>query len=707
MITRSTFKSPLEKAARSIHQQLERAPKNYFKPDLDEWCELQGLKRLDDPLETVARQAAFNLLLKSTLYEKYHQRGKLPRLPIRPRKALQRAENVTGDSAFQEYVLDDAAWLADIDDLEDLFRARHRLIASERPTEEIGNLFETLTPQETRRKLGQFRTPTKIADIMAVWITPSGDERVLDPGMGACALSAAAYRSKQEKLEEAALDEIYGADLNKLALVMGSTVLNLLDHGGPHNLRVGDFLELSPEDVDGEIDSIICNPPYSRHHEIPEGYKNKINVQVERELGRDVSALSPMYAYFYYHASKFLTPGGRASFITPSEFLETGYGESLKQYLLDEFDIKALMLFDRGSDSVFDEAMTTSLVSFLEKSDGYSEAGVTRFIRVDTFPGQEELLDAVDDCIEGPTDWGFVNVVRQEELEADKKWTGLFDPLKIDTSRLISLSEFATVKRGIATGANSFFCLSQAQVDEWGIEERYLSPLIRNSRSVPFYDYRKEDWERQCQSGNEVWLLYHLKTLDYQQEPAVRVSTQLSDYRGSSGISSREVSKIVGYLKYGTSDDVKADKSYLARNREPWYVVDRRDPAPVLVTYMSRGGCRFILNETDARNLNNLHGVYFDVRLEMRELKALLAYLNSGFADEVIRRSGRTYSTGMDKIEPNELENVPVLDTRELDDQTVDELAYLFDELCEAARDAEMSKEKILSRIDTSLDEII
>jgi hypothetical protein len=118
---------------------------------------------------------------------------------------------------------------------------------------------------------------------------------------------------------------------------------------------------------------------------------------------------------------------------------------------------------------------------------------------------------------------------------------------------------------------------------------------------------------------------------------------------------------------------------------------------------MSRGGSRFIRNETDARNLSNLHGIYFNVDITETEMKALLAYLNSEFASEVVRRSGRTYSSGMDKIEPNEMEGVPVLDPRGLTDETVQELAELFDQLQEAARD-DNDVDSVIRRIDERLE---
>ena len=95
--------------------------------------------------------------------------------------------------------------------------------------------------------------------------------------------------------------------------------------------------------------------------------------------------------------------------------------------------------------------------------------------------------------------------------------------------------------------------------------------------------------------------------------------------------------------------------------------------------------------------------MYIDVEMSEQQQKALLAYLNSEFASEVVRRSGRTYSSGMDKIEPNEMEGVPVLDPRGLNDETVGELATLFDELRVAARDDSKNVDDEITQIDKKL----
>lgn len=653
-----------------------------YSDDIKEWIALHGLKRLDDPETIVARQAAFNLTLKSTLYDQYKKTYSLPDIDAENgREAFSEAKNTTGDPAFQEYVLDDIVWNAPKETLQELLSTNGCFSEAPNPAEKIGETFEDITPQESRRKLGQFRTPTPVAELMASWVIDDADNTVLDPGMGAGALSAAAYRQKIVHDADASLHDIRGIDLNELALVMSATSLRLLDNDTPHNLTIEDFLDFDPEATE-KVDSVISNPPYTRHHELDEEMKQTVNTQAEAETDAPVSSLSPLYAYFYIHATQFLKPGGKMTFITPAEFLETNYGESLKRFLLAEFDIRALVMTDRDV-SLFEEAMTTTCISFLERDTDDTETQ-TRFIKVDEWVGEDTIQSAIeDDSISGETNWGYVNTLPQDGLEPSEKWTLLFDTIEIaDIPELKPLSKIGDVNRGIATGKNDYFCLSQEDVDEYDIEEEYLSPLVRSSSRAEHYDYTTEDWEEQRAENDEVWLLYHLDVW----------KPQLND------------TNVRDYLDYG--EQTGADESYLAKNRDPWYLVDRRDPPDIFFTYMSRDGGRATYNRARARNLNNLHGLYLDDEYDENDTKALLTYLNSEIGDQIVKRGGRTYMGGLSKVEPSELEDAPVLDPHEMDREDVTDLADLFDELCAASRgdgDEQEVKEKIRNRLRTIL----
>lgn len=673
------------------------------------WCDQHGLTQADNPSELLARHAAFCTLLLATLGEAKYRRGEVPAPPADPQTVLREASVI--DPLIGDSLLTDVARLVPPDGLADVVDARQQVIAADSPAEVIGRLFEQVTPQDARRRLGQFRTPTHVAAVMGSWISQQGGDHLLDPGIGAGALSAAASRHSQTRADTSGFEHILGIDVTPLACLMGATTLTLCNPSLNHSLTARDFLDLTASDIDGAIDGIICNPPYTRHQELSEEYKHRANTQAEETLGRQVSGRSPLYAYWLYRAAPLLAPGACATYLTPAEFLETGYGESLKRYLLDEFRIEALVLLDRNSGSIFDEAMTTSLVSFLRKPDESGDTGGSvRFIRASDWPGNDEILAAVRDGKAGETDWGVTNDVRQDALRAEENWTIYFDPctasaptsLSTNASFTRPLSEIATVRRGILTGQNSFFCLTQAEVEEWGLDEEYLTPLVRSSRNIPGYEYGLTDWETQLEDGKEAWLLYHLEDVPAQAiRPSPTEPSESVAIPDGSGIEIQHMS-VIPYLRHGMDDEVQAHAGYVARNRDPWFLVDRRAPAPILASYMSSTGFRAVRNTTDARHLNNLLGVYPDVNMSEAELKALLAYLNCGVAERHLRRQSRTYSDGMEKFEPGDVESIPVVDPRSLRDSDARRLAAGFDELRAAVGTEEQGEGAVKENI-TSL----
>ncbi|WP_318569944.1 Eco57I restriction-modification methylase domain-containing protein [Salinigranum marinum] len=329
---------------------------------LQEWCELHGLGSIETGAvqKTVARHAVLSVLLKSALYEWYRCRGVVPPLSDSVQRAFRNARKQTGDRAFDQFVLDHVAELADEDALKSALAHRDRLLFSPQPTEDIGKLYAELTPSKYRQSLGQFRTPPEIAVTMKSWVDRDADH-LLDPGMGAGVLSSAFHPRWSLNTDPTHVD---GIERSPLARVMGATALTL---GGQLNTpRTHDFLNLDPDELQHDIGGIVCNPPYTSGDALPKEYKEQVNADIEQSTGIDVSARSPLYTYFLYRSRSFLSSGDRAAFLTPDSFLTTAYGDSLKQFLLDEFSITALVQFDPEGESVFEDAQVTALICFLE-----------------------------------------------------------------------------------------------------------------------------------------------------------------------------------------------------------------------------------------------------------------------------------------------------------------------------------------------------
>ncbi|MFA9518122.1 Eco57I restriction-modification methylase domain-containing protein [Halopenitus sp. H-Gu1] len=660
------------------------------------WCELHGFNTDDGlPETTLARQAVYYILLKITLYEWYHQFGPLPELPENTRDGLRAARTQIDNPAFAECVLDEVIWLAGESAVEGVVETRDRLLESTQPAEDIGALYEAILSKEERRPLGQVRTPPRVGKTMRTWAA-SGDDVILDPGLGAGGLSTPFHPRWELNTDP---DHINGVDRSPLSLLMGSTALTLARQS--HDPYTADFLSLSPRDLSRDVDAVVCNPPYTRHHALPSDYKESINAQAEQETGLEISTATPLYAYFIYHARQVLTRGDRAAFLIPPNFLAADYGDALKRFILAEFDIKALLLLDPDDGPVFDGALTTALIAFLEVPDE-SDVSDTRFVHVDGQLDEISIQEIIRDGQQGQRDWGFVNCVPQESLTAAENWKPLFEPLSLDTSMLTPFSEIAEIHRGIMTGENDFFTFTQTDIDKVGIEERYLSKIVPSPRIVRGFDFRHDDWERHQDHEEAVWLLYHLDAVDGvpQTVDAAETGYSAEDTLAPEAAPSPA---LVEYLQTGLVAHPTLTSRNTIRTRSPWYRVDRREPPQILIPYMYRSGFRALLNETDARYVNNYTGIYPDTSISRTQVKALLAYLNSSMADEVVRRDARPYA-GMDKLEPGDLADVPVLDPRSITEETVTALANQFDELRQTARQ-NGSRTTVINRIDAILEQ--
>ena len=651
-------------------------------PELEGWMDKFGLSTATDPEQIVCDLAAFNILLKTTLYQTYRQEG----VQLEPLSVdddivdrLAEARHVTDDNAFEENPLDTLVDEVDNEAITPLLEVRDAVKRLEKPTDDIGEIFENLVPQTVRRKHGQFRTPAFIGEFMVGWAVTAGDDIVLDPGIGAGVLTASMYNTKQSAPETSRVDEMVGVDVSEFAIVMASTGLKLENGEGSPNFYHHNYMDTIAEGTSARldqrnpqqipiVDAIVSNPPYSRSQELNDD-RDRFNNIVNAEAGVSISGQAPLFAYFFAHSEQFLADGGRLAFITSARFFDTVYGEDLRTFLRDRFAIHAFVFLEL-EEAVFEDTDVTPCITLLEQNSA-GKCDDTAFVRVEQWPDHPEtLIEAIEGEIVGKTEFGFINRLSQQGLDPQTNWRNYIDSADVDAiPGLTTFSQLATIKRGIATGKNDYFCLTQAEVDEWGLDERYLSKLIRRTSGFDGLEITDSHWESWRDNGDEVWLLYCYDDSD----PIDHVADEALE----------------AYLEYGR--EVGANDSYLADNRSTWYVVDRRDPPDVLATYMSKDGFRFIRNRAGIRTLNNLHNISLP-GFDDEEIDALLAYLNSSVADEITKRSGRKYARGLHKIEPNELKNVPVIDTRKLTTADIKRLEDVYLDLCNVISDGTSRK---------------
>ncbi|MBI1741043.1 MAG: Eco57I restriction-modification methylase domain-containing protein [Acidobacteriales bacterium] len=489
--------------------------------------------------------------------------------------------------------------------------------AIERQRVELQANCDRQRSQADRNKLGQFATPFELArEIAATTISLVGGKsiRFLDPAFGTGAFFSALLDVAGDRIESAMAFEVDPHYGTPALCLWNSTGLKL---------RVEDFTRASVDQSHANL--VICNPPYVRHHHLSVAKKAALR-RTSHALGVKLNGLAGLYCYFMIFAHQWLEADAVCAWLVPSEFMDVNYGEAIKHYLLNTVTLVRIHRFD-PNETQFSDALVSSAVVWFKNQKPDPTALVSM-----TFGG----------TVTGPR---ISRDITLTEMHSEAKWTRLPEILHHARDRApgVRLGDLFAIKRGIATGNNQFFILTEGQVTELGLTQAFLKPILPSPR------YLKQD------------------EIEGDKDGAPTLDRRL--FLIDCALSESEVEKIdPGLGRYLKSGRHTVAQGYLCKSRSPWYAQERRPPAPFLCTYMGRtnesgkNAFRFILNRSKATAAN--------VYLLLYPKPAIRAALED---DRVLRRvfqllksipvmdmstEGRVYGGGLHKLEPGELSNV-------------------------------------------------
>ena len=339
-----------------------------------------------------------------------------------------------------------------------------------------------------------------------------------------------------------------------------------------------------------------------------------------------ISGLAGLYCYFLLLCHDWMEERGLAIWLIPSEFMDVNYGATLRRYLTEHVTLLQIHRFC-PTDVQFTDALVSSAVVVFRKSPPP--------------PGHRARFSFAGP-IESPRTEALVPL---DMLRHSRKWTQFPARTTMEDTDEATLGDLFFIKRGLATGSNKFFILSDEETKAWHIPRRFLKPILPGPR------YLTAD------------------TVEPRADGAPAVSPQLFLLDCSEPEEKIEASwpRFYAYLKKGREEKVHA--SYLASHRTPWYSQEQRPPAPFLCTYMGRSAngrhpFRFIWNRSEA----TAHNVYLMLypksrlqealknhpELEAKVFEALQRITPGQFVSE-----GRVYGGGLHKVEPKELAQIP------------------------------------------------
>lgn len=493
------------------------------------------------------------------------------------------------------------------------------LVARTRPPESeddwaaIESFYSLLQSIERRKLLGQFMTPPRIASLMARWVLGCNPRTILDPAVGLGIFPWTIFRLRRNV-------EVQGIDIDpEMSAAAAAFVPEL-------KTTTTDFLSMPDLET---YDGIICNPPYVRHHvtKLPEELFDRCSLIVGERLSR----LTNIYALFLIEITRRLTNGGRAAVITPSEYLNADFGVAVKRYLVERGFLSGMVIFDHAAE-VFGDALTTASIALIE-SPTHASPRDLRLFRVSDTDGvtqlEEELAsngrflkhpEPVEGCPASvATHYASVSLA-PSLLDPHSKWhfLGLAEP-QVNGS---TLGDYVRCCRGIATGANDFFTIRPSEAEAFGLPPECLIPCITKSAHVPGNYFTENDLARLITANKRVFLV-----------------DTAADH-----------SAVKDYLALGKSRGVH--NRYLPAHRNPWYALEKREPAPLWVTVFGRGGFRFISNHTRALNLTTFHCIYPHRLPPGISIDELASLLSGERCRQAIQEQMRVYGGGLGKLEP-------------------------------------------------------
>lgn len=401
------------------------------------------------------------------------------------------------------------------------------------------------------------------------------------------------------------------------------------------NVILGDAL--SPDiNLGDKRNLLLVNPPFNRHEEIPSEYKAAIYQFAKEQSGISVPGNAGLFVYHLLIMDKWLCNDAVAVWLLPTVFMQSKYGETVRRYLLNSVQLIRIHAYNEEVMQFENTLISTSIVVFKKTKE----------------KNDEKVLFSSGDSVDHPMNSRYLT--REELNKYLDNWRVLFNNAVLSDMMIgqIKFGDLFEIKRGVATGANSFFVMTREEAKQRHIPDIALRPLIPKAR------YLKS-------------LVIEAKEDGY---PDVEPQLVMIDCDLDENTIQNNYPDFYDYLqlaKIKENNNLAIVDRHLVSGRKPWYKQERREPPVFLLTYMGRNKMNlpplyFIWNKSEGIALNT-YLLLYPKRWLLSKLddnpmlyEVIFKALNQS-ADIIISDRTRIYSGGLKKIEPNELCKLPII----------------------------------------------
>jgi hypothetical protein len=462
--------------------------------------------------------------------------------------------------------------------------------------------------REVLRNKGQFWTPSWVAEAMVAYVMNDTD-LIFDPATG-----TGAFFKAMLKLQKANT-YFYGTDTDD-GLLLADIYQN-----EKAAVEKRDFVKNPPV---RKFKSIVTNPPYIRHHRLDPETKAFLR-QLSFELtGKTIDGRAGYHVYFLIRALSLLEEGGKLAIIMSADTCEGHFAADLWKWISANYCLECVITFAENATPF--PGIDTNAMIFLIKNA--KPANRINWVKVSKANSNELLNYVLDDF--KMDSYSTLNVIERDLDEAIT--TGLSRPQNDNPCFKYRLSDFATVMRGIATGANDFFFLTSEQIEHYKIPDQYLKRAVGRTRDIADSVFTKND----------------LAELDKNKRPTFLLSLNDSDEIDAT---------VADYLKIG--EELGLPNRSLISQRTPWYKMERRNVPPILFAYLGRRNSRFIMNSAGVLPLTGFLCLY-PIGDSQEFVNNLWQALNHADTLKNLNLVGKSYGGGAIKVEPSKLAQLPI-----------------------------------------------
>lgn len=393
--------------------------------------------------------------------------------------------------------------------------------------------------------------------------------------------------------------------------------------GLPSNhVHLGDFLEFSST---RRFSAVIGNPPYVSLRHTDRATRNTYFAQgVSAGFNGKKGSL---WAYFVVKAHSCLAKGGRLAFVLPEAILYTDYGRSLLDWATPRFS-------------------RCSLISIRERC--FVSEGTNERVVIVLFDGCGETPSdgvAINEFVTVHEAISFLAAMDSQVSPVGERINGHVIPQAISSwahdtyaglesnEGVTTLGDLAKINIGVVTGDNSFFVLT---------EEERVAKRLRNSSLLPcltkFSDcgnsfrFSRDGWRASLDHGKRGWLFF----------PPVGTSDKASLF----------------HIDAFPENLIDTNKTFAKRS--PWFRPIVPPTPDAFLRYMGADGPKLALNEARGTSTNTIHHILFKNILPRYRKRAIALAVQSTITQVSAELVGRTYGSGVLKLEPSDCKKLLV-----------------------------------------------